>query len=63
MQFTSDEIESMFSWLTTHRPTIQKNQLISRIRELYGYKKPSNQIINDLMQLEEEEIDVKYSSY
>ena len=59
MQFSNEEVESIFEWITMHKPTIQKNKLISRIRDLYGYKKPSNQIINDLLQLEEEEIDLK----
>ena len=54
-------MEPIFNMLSGNKKSIDKNKLIAKIREQYGYKKPSNQLINDLIQLEEEVIDFKYT--
>jgi hypothetical protein len=60
MSITDGDMAAVFSMLTGNKNSIDKNKLIAKIRELYGYKKPSNQLINDLIQLEEDTINIKY---
>jgi hypothetical protein len=62
MSLRDGDMAAVFSMLSGNKKSIDKNKLIAKIRELYGYKKPSNQLINDLIQLEEDEIDFKYRS-
>ena len=62
MSIRDGDMAAVFNMLTGNKKSIDKNKLIAKIRELYGYKKPSNQLINDLIQLEEDDIDLKYRS-